>query len=254
MKILISNDDGIGAPGIVALEEIARQISDDVYVVAPGSNMSGAGHSLTLKTPLRLEIHGAKHFSVSGTPTDSVVMAIRHIMEKKPDIMLSGINFDTNLAEDITYSGTVAAAMEARLLGIPAIAFSQEMFHDGTVNWEISKKYGLDIIKIILEKYSFPKEILLNVNFPAVKDISEIKGFRITRQGFRAGEDHVIKSVDPRGVPYFWIGSADYRKTDTTKELDTDLGAVNHNYISITPVSLNFTADYAIQSLKEIFS
>lgn len=253
MKILLSNDDGIGAPGIVVLEEIAKKISSEVYVVAPDSNMSGAGHSLTLKTPLRLREYDEYHFSVNGTPTDSVVMAVRHIIHEKPDLMLSGINFDSNLAEDITYSGTVAAAMEARLLGIPAIAFSQQMFKDGTINWEVSRAYGDDIIRKIMKIYDMPKNVLLNVNFPAVEQASDVRGIRITRQGFRAGEDHVIQAVDPRGTPYFWIGGADYRKHDTTSELETDLGAVNNGFISVTPISLDFTAGAAIKHLEEVF-
>ncbi len=254
MKVLISNDDGIGAPGILILEEIAKSIADEVIVVAPDSNMSGAGHSLTLKTPLRLRQHDDHHFSVNGTPTDSVVMAIKYVMPQKPDIMLSGINYDGNLAEDITYSGTVAAAMEARLLGIPSIAFSQKMFKDDSISWEVAKKYGPIIIDIILKRYTFPKDVLLNINFPAVHNVDEVRGIRITNQGFRAGEDHVIQSVDPRGDPYFWIGGADYRKNDTTTELATDLGAVNNNFISITPISLDFTAKFAIKELEEVFN
>lgn len=253
MRILLSNDDGIGAPGIVILEELAKKIADEVFVVAPESNMSGAGHSLTLKIPLRLKAHSERHFSVNGTPTDSVVMAIRHIMHEKPDLMLSGINFDANLAEDITYSGTVAAAMEARLLGIPSIAFSQTTFKDGTINWDVARKYGVEIIHTVLTSYEMPKNVLLNVNFPAVENIDDVRGIRITNQGFRAGEDHIIKAVDPRGEPYFWIGGADYRKHDTTSELETDLGAVNHNFISITPISLDFTAKIAMKHLEEVF-
>ncbi len=253
MKILLSNDDGIEASGIAILEEIARKISDEVYVVAPDSNMSGAGHSLTLKTPLRLRKYDEYHFSVNGTPTDSVVMAVRHIIHEKPKLMLSGINFDSNLAEDITYSGTVAAAMEARLLGVPAIAFSQQISKDGIINWEISKAYGEDILRKVIKLYDMPKNVLLNVNFPAVEQVSDVRGIRITKQGFRGGDDHVIQSVDPRGLPYFWIGAADYRKHDTTSELETDLGAVNNRFISITPISLDFTAKEDIKHLEEVF-
>lgn len=254
MRILLSNDDGIGAQGLVVLEEIAKCISDDVFVVAPDSNMSGAGHSLTLKTPLRLKEYDDHHFSVNGTPTDSVVMAIRYVMENKPDIMLSGVNFDANLAEDITYSGTVAAAMEARLLGVPAVAFSQKLPNNGEVNWDIARKFGVDIIKTLLASYEFPKDVLLNINFPSVNDISEVNGIKITKQGCRAGEDHVMRSLDPRGTPYFWIGGADYRRHDTTKGLETDLGAVNNNFISITPITLDFTSFIAMKELERVFA
>ncbi|MDR2074893.1 MAG: 5'/3'-nucleotidase SurE [Holosporales bacterium] len=253
MKILISNDDGIRAAGISVLEEIAKSISEDVYVVAPDTNMSGAGHSLTLKTPLRLNEHDDHHFSVNGTPTDSVVMALKHVINPKPDIMLSGINYDSNLAEDINYSGTVAAAMEACLLGVSSIAFSQRTFHDGNINWDIARKYGAGIIETIVKEFEFPKNVLLNINFPAANSVGEVRGIKITRQGFRVGENHVIQSVDPRGDPYFWIGGVEHRKNDMTKELETDLGAVNNNFISITPISLDFTAVSTMKDLEEIF-
>ncbi|MDR0695367.1 MAG: 5'/3'-nucleotidase SurE [Holosporales bacterium] len=253
MKILISNDDGIGAPGIKVLEEVAIQFTDDVVVVAPDSNMSGAGHSLTLKSPLRLVEHDERHFSVSGTPTDSVVMALRHIVSEKPDFVLSGINFDSNLAEDITYSGTVAAAMEACLLGIPSIAFSQKMRHDGGITWDIAQKFAPIILTTIMQSFSFQKGILLNVNFPS-GNVEDVRGIKITRQGVRAIEDHVIQSVDPRGDPYFWIGPADYRKNENHIDMETDLGAVHNGYVSITPISLDMTAMGSIQTLKDLFN
>lgn len=253
MKILLSNDDGIGAAGLLILEEIAKTVADEVFVVAPDTDMSGAGHSLTLKTPLRLRSYDSYHFSVNGTPTDSVVMAIKHIMPEKPDIVLSGINCDANLAEDITYSGTVAAAMEARLLGVPSIAFSQSISEDGPVNWDVAKKYCPIILKAILKSYTFPKDVLLNINFPFVTDINDVKGIKVTRQGFRAGEDHITQSIDPRGRKYFWMGGAEYRKNDKTMELSTDLGAINNGFVSITPVSFDFTSTSALKVLEEIF-
>jgi 5'-nucleotidase len=254
MKILISNDDGIGAPGILVLEEIAKSISDDVYIVAPIANMSGAGHSLTLKTPLRLKAYDDHHFSVDGTPTDCIVMAMNHILTSPPDIVLTGINYDSNLAEDISYSGTVAAAMEARLLGIPSIAFSQMTFMDGTITWDIAKAHAADIVRKAMNQYVFPQDVILNVNFPAVRSPQEVSGFRITRQGLRVVDTHVIKSLDPRGKPYFWIGAAEYRKTSFEGGLDTDLGAINGGYISITPITFDFTAKETNGYLQEIFT
>ncbi|MDR2598123.1 MAG: 5'/3'-nucleotidase SurE [Holosporales bacterium] len=254
MRILLSNDDGIGAPGLVVLEEIAKKFAEEVMVVAPEANMSGSGHSLTLKNPLRLTKHSDDcHFSVNGTPTDCVVMAIRHIMPQKPDFMLSGVNFDSNLAEDITYSGTVAAAMEATLLGIPSIAFSQKIEKDGTIDWEIAKTYAPVVLKLIMEKFKFPNNIFLNVNFPSGK-IEEIKGILVTSQGTRAIDDHVIMAFDPRGAPYFWIGPAEYRKNEDNKELDIDLGAVHSGYVSITPMSLDMTDVVSLAILKELFA
>ncbi len=253
MKILISNDDGIGAPGILLLEKVAKKFSNDVYVFAPNSNMSGAGHSLTLKSPLRMKEHDSHHFSVNGTPTDSVVMALRYLMKEKPDFVFSGINFDSNLADDITYSGTVAAVMEACLFDIPAIAFSQKMNKDGTINWDIAKTYAPVVLKVIMDKFKFAKGVFLNVNFPSC-DIKDVKGIRITSQGSRAIDDHVIQSIDPRGDPYFWIGPAEYRKNENNKDVDTDLGAVHCGYVSITPMSLDMTARTEIGVLSELFS
>jgi 5'-nucleotidase len=252
MRILLTNDDGIGAAGLTVLEEIAKTVANEIFVVAPDSNMSGAGHSLTLKTPLRLHTYDDHHFSVSGTPTDSVLMAIKHVMHEKPDIVLSGINCDANLAEDITYSGTVAAAMEARILGVPSIAFSQNVPAGKTINWDVAKKYCPQILKSILDQYTFPSNVLLNINFPSA-DVDDVKGIRVTHQGFRAGEDHLIQSVDPRGDKYFWVGGAEYRRKDKTMELSTDLGAINNGFISVTPVSFDFTAISAIESLEKIF-
>jgi 5'-nucleotidase len=253
MRILISNDDGIDSAGIIVLEEIAKKFSNEVFVVAPTSNMSGAGHSLTLKSPLRLKEIDNEHFAVDGTPTDSVVMALRHIMNEKPDLVLSGINNDSNLADDITYSGTVAAAMEACLFGIPAIAFSQKISEDGSLNWDIPRTYAPIILKLIMDRFKFPEGVLLNVNFPSC-DILEVKGIKITSQGTRAIEDHVIQSIDPRGEPYFWLGPADYRKKEDDNDFNTDLGAVHNGYVSITPLSLDMTSRSQMKVLNELFS
>ncbi len=253
MKILISNDDGIGSPGILLLEEVAKKLSSEVYVFAPSSNMSGAGHSLTLKSPLRLKEHDKFHYSVNGTPTDSVVMALRYLMTEKPDFVLSGINFDSNLADDITYSGTVAAVMEACLFDVPAIAFSQKMNKDGSINWEVARTYAPVVLKVIMDKFRFPKGVFLNVNFPSC-DVKDVKGIRVTHQGTRIIDDHVIQSIDPRGDPYFWIGPAEYRKNDDNKDLTMDLGAVNSGYVSITPLSIDMTARSEISILNELFS
>lgn len=253
MRILLSNDDGIQAPGISILEDIANKFSDDVYVFAPSSDMSGAGHSLTLKSPLRMKEHDDHHFSVNGTPTDSVIMALRYLLKEKPDFMFSGVNLDANLADDVTYSGTVAAAIEACLFDIPSIAFSQRLAKDGKVNWEVAKTYAPVVLKVIMENYKFKKNVFLNVNFPSC-EVSEVLGIKITRQGTRAIDDHVIQFTDPRGEPYFWIGSAEFRKEDSNRDLATDLGAVHSHYVSITPMTIDMTAKDEISILKELFS
>jgi 5'-nucleotidase len=253
LKILISNDDGYGSTGILLLEEVAKKFSDAVYVFAPSVNMSGAGHSLTLKSPLRLKEYDDHHFSINGTPTDSVVMALRYLMKDKPDFVLSGINFDANLADDITYSGTVAVAMEACLFDIPAIAFSQRINKDGIANWDVARTYAPVVLKVIIEHYKFTKGVFLNVNFPSC-DVKDVKGIRITSQSHRAIDDHVIQSIDPRGEPYFWIGTADYRHRENNKDIDTDLGAIHSWYVSITPMSIDMTARSQINTLSELFS
>jgi 5'-nucleotidase len=254
MKILISNDDGINAEGIKVLEEVALRFSTDVTVVAPSSNKSGAGHSLTLNDPLRVNQIYDRHYSVNGTPTDCVVVGMRHLLDEKPDFVFSGINCDSNLAEDITYSGTIAAAMEACLLGIPAIAFSQQLNEFGCANWTVSRKFAHLVIEHIIGKFKFKKNMFLNVNFPAIES-DQVKGFKVTHQGFRdLGDENLIQSVDPRGVPYFWIGSADYRhKRSANIPLDSDIGAANDGYVSITPLSLDLTAYDVIGDLESVF-
>lgn len=253
MRILVSNDDGIDAPGIALLEKIAKKFSDDVYVFAPNSNMSGAGHSLTLNTPLRMKEHDDHHFSVNGTPTDSVIMALRYLLKEKPDFVFSGINLDANLADDVTYSGTVAAAIEACLFDIPAIAFSQRLTKDGKANWDVAETYAPVVLKVIIDNYKFNKGVFLNVNFPACQ-VSEVKGIKVTSQGSRAINDHVIRFIDPRGDPYFWIGAAEYRREDTNRDFSTDLGAVHSHYVSVTPMTINMTAKNEINILRELFS
>ena len=166
-RILISNDDGVDAPGIALLEKIARTLSDDVWVVAPEREQSGAGHSLSLHKPLRLRKVAERRFAVDGTPTDAVLVGVMEVMkDKRPDLMLSGINRGSNLAEDVTYSGTVAAAMEATLLEIPSIAFSNQL--NGEANWDVPAKYTAEIIEA-LAKTTIPHDRLINVNFPAIK-------------------------------------------------------------------------------------
>jgi 5'-nucleotidase len=253
MKILLSNDDGITAPGLALLEEIAKKFTDDVTVVAPDSDMSGAGHSLTLRSPLRLAQHDKTHFSVNGTPTDSVVMAIRHVMPEKPDFLFSGVNYDSNMAEDITYSGTVAAAMEARLLGVPSIALSQKVGEAGKIDQNIVRTFAPKVLKAILDGFEFPEGIFLNINFPSVS-VDDVKGVKITAQGTRTIEDRVIQSVDPRGKPYFWIGAADYRKNENHRDVETDLWAVQSGYISVTPISLDMTDRTSFGALNKLFA
>jgi 5'-nucleotidase len=252
LRILITNDDGYRAEGIKVLEEIARSITNDVWVVAPDTEQSGVSHSLTLRTPLRIISHSddERHFSVDGTPTDSVVIALKRIMlECKPDLVLSGINHGSNLGEDITYSGTVSAAMEATLLDVPAIALSQKIGLQDNICFDVAKQYAKDVILKLFDA-KIPYNTLMNVNFPHC-DIDEVKGVKIMPQGKRKIGDNLYEYHDPRGKPCYWIG---FDRSLTKERSDSDLFAVNDGYITITPISLDLTNYTELNRLKENFN
>ena len=254
MRILITNDDGIHAPGIKILEAIARELSDDIWVVAPAEEMSGAGHSLTLTQPIRLVRHDARRYAVRGTPTDSVMMALGHIMKDTlPDLVLSGVNRGANLAEDVTYSGTVSAAMEGTLYGIRSIALSQSLEHlPVDTAFETAAAWGAKVIRALIAP-KWVRGVLTNVNFPAVAP-GAVKGVRVTEQGFRDyGRTTIEKRVDPRGFAYFWFGLG--RESQQPGHV-TDLKAIREGYITVTPLHLDMT-HYATmasltQSLKDL--
>jgi 5'-nucleotidase len=248
MRILISNDDGIHAPGLKILEEIASTLSKDVWVVAPESEQSGASHSLTLTLPLRVRKIKAKRFAVTGTPTDCVMMAINQIMAKSPpDLVLSGVNRGSNMGEDVTYSGTVAAAMEATLLGVPAIAMSQVMQHGEPVKWSTAATHGPKVVKQLL-KAGWPKGILINVNFPNVP-ADEVKGVTVCAQGQRDQSALAIDArIDARNVPYYWLG---IRRSNATYPEAVDLGAVGHGKIAVTPLHIDLTHRPTLTALRK---
>ncbi|WP_332690756.1 5'/3'-nucleotidase SurE, partial [Bosea sp. (in: a-proteobacteria)] len=207
MRILVTNDDGIHAEGLAVLERIAAQLSDDVWVVAPETDQSGVAHSLSLSNPLRLREIAEKRYAVAGTPTDCVIMAVRSILaDAKPDLVLSGVNRGQNVAEDVTYSGTIAAAMEGTLLGIPSIAVSQAYMPGdrGNIIWDCAEQHAPPIIRRLLEE-GIPKDVLFNLNFPNIPP-AEVKGVAVTVQGRR---DQELVRLEPRqdgrGNPYFWI-------------------------------------------------
>ena len=205
MRILLTNDDGINAAGLAALETIARELSDDVWVVAPESDQSGLSHSLSLNDPLRLREIGEKKFAIRGTPSDCVIMAIRRLLGGKPDLVLSGVNAGQNVADDVTYSGTIAGAIEGTLLGVSSIAFSQAYTYEGTrkVPWETAEHHGPDLVRKLIE-FGFPEGIVYNVNFPNRKP-DEVTGIRVTGQGKLTHGLHIDERVDGRGNPYFWL-------------------------------------------------
>lgn len=239
-RILVSNDDGIHAPGLEVSERIANALSDDVWIVAPETEQSGASHSLTLTQPLRLRKIAEKRFAIQGTPTDAVMMAVLHLMkDDKPDLILSGVNRGYNVADDVTYSGTIAAAMEGTVLEIPSIALSQSFAEadDPEEHWDCAETHGPGLVMRLFE-IGWPKGVLLNVNFPDCA-AGEVKGVRVTQQGTRdQSQLKVDQRVDARGYAYFWIG---FRRIFTDPDAGTDLHAIAANEISVTPLHLNLT-------------
>ena len=252
MRILITNDDGIHAEGLKTLETIARALTDDVWVVAPETDQSGVAHSLSLNDPLRLRKISEKRWAVKGTPTDCVIMAVRHVMaEARPDLVLSGVNKGQNVAEDVTYSGTIAGAMEGTLLGVPSIAVSQAYpfgNRDG-IRYEIAERMAPDLIRKVLD-LGIPDGVLINLNFPSMPE-SEIKGVKVTVQGRRDSEIlRIVPRADGRGHPYFWIGFNPARQNPSE---GTDLEAMQGGYISLTPLRLDLTDMPTVTRLAEAF-
>lgn len=252
MRILVTNDDGIHAPGLAVLETIARQLSDDVWVVAPETDQSGVSHSLSLNDPLRLREAGPKRYAVSGTPTDCVIMAIRHIMvEHKPDLVLSGVNKGQNVAEDVTYSGTIAAAMEGTILGVRSIALSQAYGPAGrdAIHWTCAEHHAPGVIRRILEE-GMPDGVLFNLNFPDCAP-GDVEGISVTVQG-RRNQD--LLRIDPRhdgrGIPYYWIAFARGKSEPAN---GTDLKALAHKRISVTPLELDLTHEPTLTRFATLF-
>jgi 5'-nucleotidase len=249
-RILVSNDDGIGSPGIKLLEKIARGLSSDVWVVAPEQEQSAASHSLTTRRPLRMSEVAARIYAVDGTPTDCVMLAVKHLLrERRPDLVLSGINAGGNVGEDLTYSGTVAAAMEATLLDIPAIALSQHYLDGEQIPWQTAARFAPEVIRR-LTQHPWPEHTLMNLNFPAASP-EDVRGIAVTSQGKRAIADNLTERLDPRGRPYYWIGPI---REDGAAEPGTDLAAINDKQVSITPIYLDLTNIPVLTSLKEVFA
>lgn len=252
MRILLTNDDGVHAPGIRVLEAIARQLSDDIWIVAPSEEQSGAGHSLTLTRPLRIRKHGEKHYSVTGTPTDAVMMAVGHLMKDcPPDLVLSGVNRGANLAEDVTYSGTVSAAMEGAISGIRSIALSQVYAKEGmgdTVPFACAEAWGEKVLRPLIAMPA-GRRMLINVNFPAI-DPAQVKGVRVVRQGFHdIARSHIVEGKDPRGYRYYWFGLGG---SDAMPE-GSDLEAIAQDYIAVTPLHYDLTHDGSMAALAAQF-
>lgn len=241
-RILITNDDGYHSEGIIALEAAMCDIGD-VYVVAPAAEMSGASHSLTLGRPLRIRQIDANHWTVDGTPTDCVTLALNRILspELRPHICVSGINHGANLGDDATYSGTVAGALESTILGVPGLAFSlaATRSHDFTDSARVAKQVAMKALD-----EGIPEWTLLNVNVPK----GEPKGFRITTQGFKTARPVISEHIDPRGKPYYWIGEV---REGFRAEGGTDFEAIDEGFVSITPMRSDLTNHKAIEELRE---
>ncbi len=238
-RILITNDDGIHAPGLALLEQIALTITDDVWVVAPDQERSGAGHSISLTLPIRMRQLDARHYQVAGTPTDCVLMALSQVMaEQPPTLLLSGINSGANLAEDVTYSGTIAAAMEGTLLGIRSIALSQVRAPGAVADFAPATKYCPDLLRKIIALDEWPPGSFININFPDVP-VQEVSGVRLTTQGQRPpGSFSIMPRVDARAQPYYWVKIA---YTSGNEFTDTDLHAIANKAVAVTPIKMDFT-------------
>ena len=252
MRILLTNDDGIYAPGLEVLETIARELSDDIWVCAPEEEQSGMGHALTLTRPVRLRHHGKRRFSVTGTPTDCVTMGLREVLDAAPDLILSGVNRGANLGDDITYSGTASAAMEGALAGVRSIALSQVLGpaeeREGDL-FDAARAWGHKVIAPLIEA-PVPARSLINVNFPP-RPAAQVQGVRVVRQGFHDyARGTVVKGRDPRGLDYYWFG---LQGIEHTLDHGTDLEAIDEGYVSVTPLHLDLTHHASIGTLAERF-
>jgi len=251
MKILVTNDDGIHAPGLEIAEKIARSLSDDVWVVAPETDQSGVAHALTLSDPLRLRKVDERHFAVRGTPTDCVIMGLKQVLGEKPDLVLSGVNRGQNIADDVSYSGTVAGAIEGTLLGIRSFALSQAFGRESVEHphFDCALAHGPDIIRRALEA-DIPPDVLMNVNFPD-RAADAIAGITVTRQGRRVPDwIRIEERADGRGRPYYWIG---FKHQIMDPPPETDLAALAEGRISVTPLSLDMTHERTRQELLDHF-
>lgn len=242
MLALLTNDDGIDAKGLLTLKREISKIGE-VWVVAPDREQSATSHSLTLRYPLRVNKIADRFFSIDGTPTDAVMLAVYSILKKRPDILISGINHGPNLGDDVTYSGTVAAAMEGTILNIPSVAVSVAKWE--AKHFDTAAKFVRKLASFVL-KNGLPKDTYLNVNIPDRKET--IRRYKITHLGKRVYNDVVIQKIDPRSKKYFWIGE---QSPTWEKERDSDFSAIRRGYVSITPLHLDMTDYKTIERIKK---
>jgi len=249
MRILLTNDDGINAEGLAALERIAAQLSDDVWICAPEYEQSGASRALTLAEPIRVRKVGERRFATTGTPTDCVMLGVRELIDAPPDLVLSGVNRGANLAEDVTMSGTVAGAIEAMALGVRGIALSQMGSYEANDGYfDPAEAFAPGIVKRLID-VGWPKDVVLNINFPA-RPLAEIREVEVTRQGFRDVQVRVAeKRTDLRGRDYYWIG---FRPERSQPAEGTDLRALYEGRISVTPLHIDLTRMASVHDLKPV--
>jgi 5'-nucleotidase len=242
MHILVTNDDGINAPGLLALAQSMRDLGK-VTVLAPDRNWSASGHVKTLERPLRVKdailADGTPAFACDGAPSDCVALALLGFIPEKVDLVVSGINSGPNLGHDITYSGTVTAAMEATIWGVQSVAFSLDTpkMLEGALDYAPAAQVAAKVAANVIE-HGLPEDILISVNVPYLP-AEEIKGILITRQGLRIYSDELVSRTDPRGRPYFWIGGD---APTGVPDDGTDIGALHDGYVSVTPLRLDLTA------------
>ncbi len=248
MRILLTNDDGINAPGLSVLESIAREISDDIWIAAPEEEQSGKGRAISLTHPVRVRKVGPQAWAVAGTPSDAVLLATQNLMPEPPELVLSGVNRGQNIAEDTSFSGTVAAAMFGMQMGIPSIALSQaQNFRErGSLPWETARTWGAKTLRPLL-KSRWPADVVININFPDVEP-ADVRGVQATRQGFRDETIiHTDRREDLRGNEYFWVG---YRGKLSKPDAGTDLRAIYEGFISVSPLQVDLTHDAFLETLR----
>lgn len=251
MRILLTNDDGINARGLEALERIAHALSDDVWVVAPETDQSGVSHALTLSHPLRMRKVAEKKFALSGTPSDCAIMGVRELLDSPPDLILSGVNSGQNIADDVTYSGTVAGAIEGTMLGIKSMAVSQSFnYEDGLrhVKWGTCETLAPEIIEKLYGE-TFPNKTLLNINFPNCMP-DEVKGVKVVNQGTFTHGLFMEKRSDGRGFPYYWLR---FGREVPEQQDNTDIAALLDRHVAVTALKFDLTNEAFNQKLADLF-
>ena len=251
--VLVTNDDGVTAPGLFALVDALRGLGD-VSVLAPDRNWSASGHVKTMHKPLRVrEVQlqdGSTALASDGAPSDCVALAVMGLLSDI-DLVVSGINPHANIGHDVTYSGTVTAAMEAVIWGLPGLAVSLDSpdNHLGVLDYGPAAEYARKVVEMMIKK-NFPKEVVLNLNVPYLQ-LEEIKGIQVTRQGHRVYNDALLKRIDPRGVPYYWLGGD---PPTGIQDKGTDYGAIKSGYASLTPLTLDLTAKDSLDLISNLIA